>query len=1513
MRIPPSSLMAASFAALAANALGQFAAEELPQVGYHVAGVHYYTSPYLANALATEDRNWVAVRPKPGGESWETIEENPQSGQVDSLGNPRFIASGQSYLKAHPGQNSSESAIFGGRVVLVWQGNADIRVANGTFLSNGQNATGQPQSNGPATGSLTSGTRVYDMGASPNGIEVRVYAADSGNYPRNIRLWLAHPDTGASLINQAFHPRLLARVADRPWTYIRFMDWGPTNANPQKDWPDRRLPHHTFQAGILNPRDPSEGAVWYYDKGQPIYFQGNRGTGVAFEHMVALANATNKHMWVCVPHLATDDFVTKMAQVIRFGSDANGTPYTSTQSNPVYPPLNSGLKVYLEYSNEIWSNGNSFPQGNWAQERANALGISRPKFNARRFAQVWRLFQNVFGSSNRLVKVAAVFTGNETYTTEFLNELRAYGPTLGPAQEPDIISPTTYFGNGIQDWAHQRAISQAPKSDSWFYTTQTFDHDKDASTPPRPVSKPISDAYWSSTAFARHLNETFDEWERRQLSGSSMQGGGFDTTGEGGGFPLWLRNLAQTIFPTPKPLVAYEGGPSLYTDYLDSGDIRDDGVTHFINALNRHARMRDAYRIHLNLAKAKGLWSHMMFVDVSEWGKFGQWGHLESLLQQPSQSVKYQFILDWVTEASSLRHIDRPSGAVPTFTRDPQLPQAFVGVPYSETIGTGGGNGTRTTVIIGRSLSPGLNASISGNSLVINGTPNGTGSSFVFARVRDGDGDPAWRIFSVRSVQRSTDPPVTVNFEAQTVTGTASTPEPLDVSGYRFRSRGNSQGTALSIQGTGSGWDEGWASKVLSSNFWGAYHHIARTDGRTFDLYDLDVASPSATSVKITGYAPGGITMERIFNISAQKQPMTKLLLDWITVTDVEIRWYELANAQGGNRLGALDNIRFNTGTGGGGGGGSGGGGGGGSPDGNPGAGQGSGSITRDLWTDVPGTGIAGIPVGTAPASTGSLTSFEAPSNAGDNYGQRVEGYLHPSASGNYTFWISGDDSVELWLSSNDQPTFLQRIAYHNGWTGIREWNKYTTQKSSPITLVAGQRYYIRALMKEGNGGDSLAVSWRLNSTNPANGDGTFIIPGSALAPRSAGGGGGSAPTAPSGLTATAPSSSQINLSWTDNANNETAYKVERATSSSGPWTEIAGSLAANTTSYSATGLTASTTYHFRVRASNANGNSAYSNTANATTPANSGGGGSPTNLSLNKPASASTTETGNTPNRANDGNTGTRWAASSGSFPQWWEVDLGSAHDVSSSEIIFEGVSVWRYRIDGRATTTDAWTTLVDRTANATNSHTYTDTLASGANKRYIRVTITGYNGGYWWASMWECRILGVPSSGGATGSILREVWNGISGTTVSAIPVGTQPSSSANLTSFEAPSNVADNYGQRIRGFITPTTSGNYTFWIAADDNCELWLSTNGNPANRMRIAFHNDWTNIRQWGKHASQRSSPITLTAGARYYIEALMKEGGGGDHLAVAWRLNNTATPADDDGSFIIPGAVLSLP
>lgn len=165
-----------------------------------------------------------------------------------------------------------------------------------------------------------------------------------------------------------------------------------------------------------------------------------------------------------------------------------------------------------------------------------------------------------------------------------------------------------------------------------------------------------------------------------------------------------------------------------------------------------------------------------------------------------------------------------------------------------------------------------------------------------------------------------------------------------------------------------------------------------------------------------------------------------------------------------------------------------------------------------------------------------------------------------------------------------------------------------------------------------------------------------------------------------------------------------------------------------------------------------------------------------------------------------------------------------------------------------------------------------------------------------------------GSSGGGGASGSITRELWNGVTGNTVASIPVNSTPSSTTTLNRFEAPSNVGNNYGQRIRGTLTAPTSGWYRFWIAGDDHVELNLSTDASAGNKTRIAYHNGWTSSQQWNKYGTQKSNGVYLNAGSEYYIEALMKESGGGDNLAVGWAKPGQGTNAPSE---VIPGSVLS--
>jgi subtilisin family serine protease len=96
-------------------------------------------------------------------------------------------------------------------------------------------------------------------------------------------------------------------------------------------------------------------------------------------------------------------------------------------------------------------------------------------------------------------------------------------------------------------------------------------------------------------------------------------------------------------------------------------------------------------------------------------------------------------------------------------------------------------------------------------------------------------------------------------------------------------------------------------------------------------------------------------------------------------------------------------------------------------------------------------------------------------------------------------------------------------------------------------------------------------------------------------------------PAAPSNLSATAISSLQIDLTWTDNSSGESGFNIERKTGSGGTYSVIT-TVSTNVTRYSDTGLRGSTTYYYRVRAYNSSGNSSYSNETSATTFSYSGG-----------------------------------------------------------------------------------------------------------------------------------------------------------------------------------------------------------------------------------------------------------------------------------------------------------------
>jgi len=131
--------------------------------------------------------------------------------------------------------------------------------------------------------------------------------------------------------------------------------------------------------------------------------------------------------------------------------------------------------------------------------------------------------------------------------------------------------------------------------------------------------------------------------------------------------------------------------------------------------------------------------------------------------------------------------------------------------------------------------------------------------------------------------------------------------------------------------------------------------------------------------------------------------------------------------------------------------------------------------------------------------------------------------------------------------------------------------------------------------------------------------------------------------------------------------------------------------------------------------------------------------------------------------------------------------------------------------------------------------------------------------------------------------GKIIREWWFDISGSAVTDLTGNerypSNPDGMEFLTYFQGPTDWAEQYGSRIRGWIFAPETGNYTFEFDCEDGGELRLSPDESPANAVTIATINDGT----------IESGIQALEAGNRYYIEALQKENTIGDRLRVSWK------------------------
>ncbi len=157
----------------------------------------------------------------------------------------------------------------------------------------------------------------------------------------------------------------------------------------------------------------------------------------------------------------------------------------------------------------------------------------------------------------------------------------------------------------------------------------------------------------------------------------------------------------------------------------------------------------------------------------------------------------------------------------------------------------------------------------------------------------------------------------------------------------------------------------------------------------------------------------------------------------------------------------------------------------------------------------------------------------------------------------------------------------------------------------------------------------------------------------------------------------------------------------------------------------------------------------------------------------------------------------------------------------------------------------------------------------------------------------------------------------------TLAAIAARTAAPTAAdfNLTVFDTPEEEGDNYVDRVSTLFIPPTTGKYVFFLASDDDSDLFISTDATPANKKMIASQASWSNMDAWGagqlrsdqwtNAAGQKpwSNGIPLVAGQKYWLEAIHHEGGGGDQVGATYKLIGDPDPASGTASALTAAVI----
>lgn len=521
------------------------------------------------------------------------------------------------------------------------------------------------------------------------------------------------------------------------------------------------------------------------------------------------------------------------------------------------------------------------------------------------------------------------------------------------------------------------------------------------------------------------------------------------------------------------------------------------------------------------------------------------------------------------------------------------------------------------------------------------------------------------------------------------------------------------------------------------------------------------------------------------------------------------------------------------------------------------------GFLKYEYWANIAGNNVADLTaddryIANTPDMVGYLTAFTSrtifPDDSHEAYGARVTGFVSPPVDGDYRFFLSSDDASELWLSTDESAANLVKIAEETGCcNGFTEPG--TARTSDPIHLEKGKLYYVQALHKEGVGGDYVLVAWREETdTTPAGS--LQPIPGTFLS------------------TFVDPGAASINftkqpLSVTAAENTTTTFIAE-ATGSPAPLSFQWQRQDPGASSFQDIAGATGTTYRTPVLKQTTDNGAKYRVVARVP------------GASATSSEAALTVIIDSTPPQLLSAQAGPNQKTVTLTFSE--ELEGASAGQTGSYSI--QGLTITGLTRTGP-------NTVVLNTSAQTPGTTYT-VVAAGVRDSAGNLTDPNANSKSFTAMVIQ------------PGVILYEMWSGIPGTAVSALTSSPKYSGPPDfrilLGLFDGMSAFGEYYGAKISGFVTPTTTGDYRFFISSDDSSALYVSTDDSPAHLPSTPTAEEPGCCRGFAEPADGlpiTSAPLHLEAGKSYYIVYFIKEHGGGDYGRVAWREETDTTAVGD--------------